>query len=117
MGVQRGPPRVCASLCDRVYEACSTAFFAIDTKTQVFCFILFFFEFFTSSVLAQILVLMFGSTICIDFNTPYNNCKEISSGFIVKAKYAVKHALIIYMFSLLMLIHVIIHVLYILKHN
>ncbi|GER32915.1 hypothetical protein STAS_09020 [Striga asiatica] len=35
VGVQPGPPRVCASLCDRVYEACSTAYFAIDAKTQV----------------------------------------------------------------------------------
>ncbi|CAA0828648.1 Unknown protein [Striga hermonthica] len=35
VGVQPGPPHICASLCDRVYEACSTAYFAIDAKTQV----------------------------------------------------------------------------------
>lgn len=35
MGVQRGPPRMCASFCDRVYEACSEAYFAMDAKTQV----------------------------------------------------------------------------------
>ncbi|KAL1546215.1 hypothetical protein AAHA92_22844 [Salvia divinorum] len=35
VGVQRGPPEICASFCDRVYEACSTAYFAMDGKTQV----------------------------------------------------------------------------------
>ncbi|PIN26691.1 hypothetical protein CDL12_00558 [Handroanthus impetiginosus] len=35
VGVQRGPPRICASFCDRVYEACSAAYFAMDAKTQV----------------------------------------------------------------------------------
>ncbi|XP_047980521.1 uncharacterized protein LOC125222111 isoform X1 [Salvia hispanica] len=35
VGVQRGPPNICASFCDRVYEACSTAYFAMDGKTQV----------------------------------------------------------------------------------
>lgn len=39
-------------------------------RHRFFVLFFFFFEFFTSSVLAQILVLMFGSTICIDFNTP-----------------------------------------------
>ncbi|KAL6494496.1 hypothetical protein OROGR_031296 [Orobanche gracilis] len=34
VGVQRGPPRICVSFCDRVYEACSTAYFAMDAKTQ-----------------------------------------------------------------------------------
>lgn len=33
--MQRGPPRICASFCDRVYEACSKAYFAVDAKTQV----------------------------------------------------------------------------------
>ncbi|CAH9087412.1 unnamed protein product [Cuscuta europaea] len=35
VGVQPGPPLICASLCDRVYQACSSAYFAVDTKTQV----------------------------------------------------------------------------------
>ncbi|XP_047957591.1 uncharacterized protein LOC125203317 isoform X1 [Salvia hispanica] len=35
VGVQRGPPNICASFCDRIYEACSTAYFAMDGKTQV----------------------------------------------------------------------------------
>ncbi|XP_011087436.1 uncharacterized protein LOC105168924 isoform X1 [Sesamum indicum] len=35
VGVQRGPPRICASFCDRVYEACATAYFAMDAMTQV----------------------------------------------------------------------------------
>lgn len=35
VGVQPGPPVICASLCDRVYEACSTAYFSMDVKTQV----------------------------------------------------------------------------------
>ncbi|KAL8527956.1 hypothetical protein ACS0TY_005680 [Phlomoides rotata] len=34
VGIQRGPPRICASFCDRVYEACSTAYFAVDAKSQ-----------------------------------------------------------------------------------
>ncbi|KAG6434286.1 hypothetical protein SASPL_105910 [Salvia splendens] len=34
VGVQRGPPIICGSFCDRVYEACSTAYFAMDGKTQ-----------------------------------------------------------------------------------
>nr|GMD42235.1 uncharacterized protein LOC109182267 [Ipomoea batatas] len=35
VGVQPGPPVICASLCDRVYQACSNAYFAVDAKTQV----------------------------------------------------------------------------------
>ncbi|KAG8390982.1 hypothetical protein BUALT_Bualt01G0140400 [Buddleja alternifolia] len=35
VGVQRGPPRICASFCDRVHEACSTAYFSMDAKMQV----------------------------------------------------------------------------------
>ncbi|KAH6794202.1 hypothetical protein C2S52_004679 [Perilla frutescens var. hirtella] len=35
IGVQRGPPHICASFCNRVYEACSTAYFSMDAKTQV----------------------------------------------------------------------------------
>ncbi|KAL2491962.1 Folate receptor-like [Abeliophyllum distichum] len=35
VGVQRGPPVVCVSFCDRVYEACSAAYFSIDARTQV----------------------------------------------------------------------------------
>ncbi|KAL3620837.1 hypothetical protein CASFOL_035749 [Castilleja foliolosa] len=34
VGVQRGPPRICSSFCDRVYEACATAYFSMDSKTQ-----------------------------------------------------------------------------------
>ncbi|KAL7157740.1 hypothetical protein ABFS83_02G097300 [Erythranthe nasuta] len=34
VGVQRGPPLICSSLCDRLYQACSTAYFAMDAKTQ-----------------------------------------------------------------------------------
>ncbi|XP_051121542.1 uncharacterized protein LOC127244953 isoform X2 [Andrographis paniculata] len=35
VGVQRGPPRVCASFCERVYDACSSAYLAMDARTQV----------------------------------------------------------------------------------
>ncbi|KZV25833.1 hypothetical protein F511_28943 [Dorcoceras hygrometricum] len=35
VGVQPGPPCICASFCNRVYEACSTAYFSMDVKTQV----------------------------------------------------------------------------------
>lgn len=35
VGVQRGPPLICTSLCDMVLQACSNAYFAIDAKTQV----------------------------------------------------------------------------------
>uniref|UniRef100_A0A5B7BDZ2 Folate receptor-like domain-containing protein n=2 Tax=Davidia involucrata TaxID=16924 RepID=A0A5B7BDZ2_DAVIN len=35
VGVQPGPPLICASLCDRVYQACSSTYFSMDAKTQV----------------------------------------------------------------------------------
>ncbi|KAH7574668.1 hypothetical protein JRO89_XS03G0328800 [Xanthoceras sorbifolium] len=35
VGVQPGPLLICSSFCDRVYEACSSAYFSMDTKTQV----------------------------------------------------------------------------------
>nr|GEW76212.1 receptor-interacting serine/threonine-protein kinase [Tanacetum cinerariifolium] len=35
VGVQPGSPVICASLCDRIYDACSNAYFAMDAKTQV----------------------------------------------------------------------------------
>lgn len=35
VGVQPGPPLICNSFCDRVYEACSNAYFSVDAKTQV----------------------------------------------------------------------------------
>lgn len=35
LGVRKGPPRICASFCDRVYGACSNAYLSMDTKTQV----------------------------------------------------------------------------------
>ncbi|KAI5658702.1 hypothetical protein M9H77_27495 [Catharanthus roseus] len=35
VGVKPGPPVICASLCDRVYEACSNAYFSMDVNTQV----------------------------------------------------------------------------------
>ena len=35
VGVQPGPPVICASLCDRVFEACSNAYFSMDAKKQV----------------------------------------------------------------------------------
>lgn len=35
VGVQAGSPIVCASLCDRIYGACSNAYFAMDAKNQV----------------------------------------------------------------------------------
>ncbi|KAJ0014191.1 hypothetical protein Pint_19644 [Pistacia integerrima] len=35
VGVQPGPPLICASFCDRVYESCSNAYFSMDAKTQV----------------------------------------------------------------------------------
>ncbi|XP_074333972.1 folate-binding protein 1-like isoform X2 [Apium graveolens] len=35
VGVQSGPPLVCSSFCDRVYEACSSAYFSMDVNTQV----------------------------------------------------------------------------------
>lgn len=36
VGVQPGPPLVCASFCDRVFKACTDAYFSMDTMTQVF---------------------------------------------------------------------------------
>ncbi|KAI3695059.1 hypothetical protein L1987_78047 [Smallanthus sonchifolius] len=35
VGVQAGSPVICASLCDRIYDACSNAYFAMDAKNQV----------------------------------------------------------------------------------
>lgn len=35
VGVQPGPPLICGSFCDRVYKACSNAYFSMDAKTQV----------------------------------------------------------------------------------
>ncbi|KAI3961169.1 hypothetical protein MKX01_035755 [Papaver californicum] len=35
VGVQPGPPLICASFCDRVFEACAGAYFSEDVKTQV----------------------------------------------------------------------------------
>jgi hypothetical protein len=35
VGVRPGPPVICASFCDMVFEACSEAYFSVDTKTQV----------------------------------------------------------------------------------
>ncbi|KAM3241937.1 hypothetical protein ACQJBY_054580 [Aegilops geniculata] len=34
VGVRPGPPVICASFCDMVFEACSEAYLSIDTKTQ-----------------------------------------------------------------------------------
>lgn len=34
VGVRPGPPVICASFCDMVFEACSEAYFSVDTKTQ-----------------------------------------------------------------------------------
>ncbi|KAH7543018.1 hypothetical protein FEM48_Zijuj02G0138000 [Ziziphus jujuba var. spinosa] len=35
VGVQRGPPLICASFCNRVFEACSNAYFSVDAISQV----------------------------------------------------------------------------------
>ncbi|KAK6911600.1 Folate receptor-like [Dillenia turbinata] len=35
VGVRPGPPVVCASFCDKVFQACSDAYFSMDAKTQV----------------------------------------------------------------------------------
>lgn len=35
VGVQPGPPLICTSFCDRVFEACSDAYFSMETVTQV----------------------------------------------------------------------------------
>ncbi|CAN0914152.1 hypothetical protein LINGRAHAP2_LOCUS28392 [Linum grandiflorum] len=34
VGVQPGPPVICASLCDRAYQACGDAYFSMDSKTR-----------------------------------------------------------------------------------
>ncbi|XP_072955269.1 folate-binding protein 1 [Typha angustifolia] len=35
VGVQTGPPKICASFCDMVFQACSNAYYSVDVKTQV----------------------------------------------------------------------------------
>ncbi|TQE05155.1 hypothetical protein C1H46_009307 [Malus baccata] len=35
IGVQSGPPVICASFCDRVFEACAEAYYSTDAITQV----------------------------------------------------------------------------------
>uniref|UniRef100_A0A7C8Z8F6 Folate receptor-like domain-containing protein n=1 Tax=Opuntia streptacantha TaxID=393608 RepID=A0A7C8Z8F6_OPUST len=35
VGVRPGPPLICTSFCERLYEACSGAYFSMDTITQV----------------------------------------------------------------------------------
>ncbi|OVA02630.1 Folate receptor-like [Macleaya cordata] len=35
VGVQPGPPLICTSFCDKVFQACSNAYFSEDAKTQV----------------------------------------------------------------------------------
>lgn len=35
VGVKSGPPLICASFCDRIYQACSDAYFSMDAITQV----------------------------------------------------------------------------------
>ncbi|OMP03266.1 Folate receptor-like protein [Corchorus olitorius] len=34
VGVQPGPPLICTSFCDKVFQACSSAYFSMDAKTQ-----------------------------------------------------------------------------------
>ncbi|CAL1393380.1 unnamed protein product [Linum trigynum] len=34
VGVQPGPPVMCASLCDRVFQSCGDAYFSMDSKTR-----------------------------------------------------------------------------------
>ncbi|XP_048625669.1 uncharacterized protein LOC125574875 isoform X2 [Brassica napus] len=34
VGIQPGPPRICASFCDRVFDACKDAYFASNALTQ-----------------------------------------------------------------------------------
>lgn len=34
VGVRPGPPVICASFCDMVFDACSEAYFSVDMKTQ-----------------------------------------------------------------------------------
>ncbi|KAK9102093.1 hypothetical protein Sjap_019347 [Stephania japonica] len=35
VGVQPGLPLICASLCDKVFNACSDAYFSMDARSQV----------------------------------------------------------------------------------
>jgi len=35
IGVQPGPPLICASFCDRVYQACASAYFSMDANKRV----------------------------------------------------------------------------------
>ncbi|XP_027366614.1 uncharacterized protein LOC113872923 [Abrus precatorius] len=35
VGTEPGPPLICASLCERIYDACSNAYFSMDVKTQI----------------------------------------------------------------------------------
>ncbi|KAG6599233.1 hypothetical protein SDJN03_09011, partial [Cucurbita argyrosperma subsp. sororia] len=35
VGVRPGPPLICASFCNRVFKACSDAYFSVDAKMQV----------------------------------------------------------------------------------
>ncbi|GAV91017.1 Folate_rec domain-containing protein [Cephalotus follicularis] len=35
VGVQPGPPLMCSSFCDRVFDACANAYLSMDAKTQV----------------------------------------------------------------------------------
>ncbi|XP_021802049.1 uncharacterized protein LOC110746138 [Prunus avium] len=35
IGVQPGPPVICASFCDRVFKACAEAYYSTDAITQV----------------------------------------------------------------------------------
>ncbi|CAI0404988.1 unnamed protein product [Linum tenue] len=34
VGIQPGPPVICASLCDRVFQSCGDAYFSMDSKTR-----------------------------------------------------------------------------------
>lgn len=35
VGVRPGPPVICRTFCDSVFQACAGAFFAVDTKTEI----------------------------------------------------------------------------------
>lgn len=35
VGTQRGPPAVCESFCDKVFDSCRDAFFAAEAQSQV----------------------------------------------------------------------------------
>lgn len=35
IGTQPGPPLICSSLCERIYDACANAYFSMDVKTQI----------------------------------------------------------------------------------